>query len=314
MRIRGFRLSSSRDSTSYDDNDGEPGSPPSRVGSDLRAARERLGWTLPDLAAHLRIRLPFLQAIEEGRIGALPGNAYAVGFLRTYAQAVGLDPDEIARRFRAEAADVNRKTELSFPAPVPERGIPTGALILLGVVLVIGAYVGWYRMSGNSRPAAEPVAEVPARLAPLAEPRPQPGAAPPAPVNEPGALAAVVAPRPVLAPESPPPAQYGPPTPAAEPLPEGTRIVLRARLDAWMMVREKQGAVLLNRVMRAGESFPVPPKPLLLLTTGNAGRTEIMVDGAPAPALGNDGMIRRDVPLDPDALRNPAPRAPPPRG
>ena len=99
-----------------------------RVGADLCAARERLGWSLPAIAGHLRIRLPYLEAIEQGRIGDLPGNnAYAVGFVRTYAQSLGLDPDEIARRFRSETADINRKTELTFPVPVPERGVPAGA-------------------------------------------------------------------------------------------------------------------------------------------------------------------------------------------
>src|SRR5258708_2566842 len=75
----------------------------SGVGTDLRDARERLGWTLPAVAASLRIRLPYLEAIEAGRTRELPGNAYAVGFIRTYATAMGLDPDEICRRFRAEA-------------------------------------------------------------------------------------------------------------------------------------------------------------------------------------------------------------------
>ena len=77
-------------------------------------------------------------------------------------------PDEIARRFRAEAADINRKTELTFPAPVPERGVPAGAVVLLGAVLAIGAYVGWYRMSGDGQPAPDMVQPVPERLTPLA--------------------------------------------------------------------------------------------------------------------------------------------------
>ena len=124
-----------------------------RAGADLRAARERLGWPIEDVSAALRIRLPHLEALEEGRIDLLPGNAYAVGFLRTYARALGLDPDEIARRFKAEASEVNRRTELIFPAPMPQRGVPAGAVILLGVVLAIGAYAGWYRLSGR-RPAA----------------------------------------------------------------------------------------------------------------------------------------------------------------
>ncbi len=86
----------------------------SRVGAELRAARLRLGWALPDVAQELRIRLPFLEAIEDGRVGDLPGAAYAVGFVRTYAGALGLDPDEVSRRFRAEAHEVNRKPELTF--------------------------------------------------------------------------------------------------------------------------------------------------------------------------------------------------------
>ena len=110
-----------------------------RAGADLRAARERLGWSLPDVAAALHIRLHYLEALEEGRITALPGNAYALGFLRTYANALGLDPNEITRRFKAEAAAVTEKTELAFPMPVPERGVPAGAVVLLGVVLAVGA-------------------------------------------------------------------------------------------------------------------------------------------------------------------------------
>ena len=120
-------------STTAAEQDAAAGAP--RVGADLCAARRRLGWSLEGVAAALRIRLQFLTALEEGRIADLPGNAYALGFLRTYAAALGLDPTEMTRRFRAEAAEVNRLTRLSFPAPVPSRGVPTGAVVLLGMVL-----------------------------------------------------------------------------------------------------------------------------------------------------------------------------------
>ena len=280
-----------------------------RVGADLRAARERLGWTLPAIAAHLRIRLPFLEAIEDGRIGDLPGNAYAVGFVRTYAQSLGLDPDEIARRFRAEAADINRKTELAFPAPVPERGVPAGAVVLLGAILVIGAYAGWYRMTGNARPGSEAVLSVPPRLEPMIQ------AARPAPLlvtpSSPQAAASHVVPPPGPA-LSPASAAAAMPVPAIAPAPpapavlaaDGGRIVLRARSDAWMQVRDKAGPVVLNRVMRGGETWPVPGKGQFLLTTGNAGGTELLVDGVVAPPLGSDGTVRRDMPLDADQIRD----------
>jgi cytoskeleton protein RodZ len=301
--------------------EGADGTPPAapRVGADLCAARERLGWTLPAVASYLRIRLPYLEAIEQGRVRDLPGNnAYAVGFVRTYAQSLGLDPDEIARRFRSETVDINRKTELTFPAPVPERGVPAGALVMVGAVLMIGAYIGWYRVSGDGRSGLEPVKAVPARLAPLAEaPRPAPPPAPAAAAETPppavmaspsvspssAAAAAISGPAPVSALAAPAVASTGP-APVTAAAPDGSRIVLRAKADAWVQVRDKQGPVLLNRVMRAGETWPVPPKGQLLLTTGNAGGTELLVDGVVGPALGGDGAVRRDLPLDPDMIRD----------
>ena len=289
----------------------------SRVGADMRAARERLGWELPAVAAHLRIRLPYLEAIEDGRIDDLPGNAYAVGFLRTYAQSLGLDPDEVARRFREEATHINRKTELEFPAPIPERGVPAGAVVLLGVMLAIGAYAGWYKMTSSGRPDSEPVQPVPPRLMPLAEVPPPVRMAGEAPVEVPKEAPRDTAPvMPSISPSSAAaaipvavapvvPAAVTPPVVAPVIAPDGTRIVLRAKADAWMQVRDRQGNVLLNRVLRAGETWPVPANvgKAALLTTGNAGGTELLVDGLPTGSLGTDGAVRRDLPLDPDQIR-----------
>jgi cytoskeleton protein RodZ len=286
------------------------------VGAELAAARERLGWSLPDIAAHLRIRLPFLEAMEQGRLDLLPGNAYAMGFVRTYAKSLGLEPDDIARRFRPEVKQAARKPELAFPAPVPERGVPAGAVVLLGATLAVGAYIGWYRASGE-KPGAEPVRPVPERLAELVAPPPLPGLPPvtgapivavpatpaltPMPAVPPSSAAAAVVPG-AVAPALPVVAP--PPGIAQGALPEGTRIVLRARAEAWIQVRDRQGQVLLNRVLRQGETWPVPPKLSLLLTTGNAGGTELVVDGAATASLGADGAVRRDLALDADAIRD----------
>ncbi|HEY1935340.1 MAG TPA: RodZ domain-containing protein [Acetobacteraceae bacterium] len=340
-----------------------------RAGGDLRAARERLGWSIEMVADGLRIRRPHLEALEAGRIDLLPGNAYAVGFLRTYAAALGLDPDEIGRRFKAEAAGVNRRTELAFPTPMPERGMPAGALILLGVVLAVGAYAGWYRLSGEGRLPAETVIPVPQHLAPLAQqalpavaPRPDANAAQRAATSTAKlALAAVPAgtrPNSAASPLSPMSAPAGgpgaavpgsaaasgsavpasvaandavatavssaldatPPVPsisptsaAAAPMPpmsvtqlsaaDQTRIVVQATADAWIEVKDPTGNVLLNRVLHTGDSWPVPAQPGLVLTTGNAGGTELVVDGVASPLLGNPGAVRRDLPLDPDLIK-----------
>lgn len=277
-----------------------------RAGDDLRAARERVGWSLPDVAAALRIRLQHLEALEAGRVDALPGNAYTLGFVRTYAQMLGLDANEAARRFKAEAEAVTRKTRLTFPVPAPERGVPAGAVVLLGLVLAVGAYAGWYRLSGEGRLPAETSLQVPQRLAPLAEQAVRaPSNRPPAVVatvpapTEPPAQQAEAPPIPAISPSSAAAASV-PPVPAAGAM----RIVLRANADAWVQVRDRAGAVLLNRTLHSGETWDVPARPNLLLTTGNAGGTDLLVDGVASPSLGGSGAVRRDLPLDPDLIRD----------
>jgi cytoskeleton protein RodZ len=159
-----------------------------QVGAGLRAVRERLGWKLADVAGALRIRLPYLEAIERGDLAALPGPAYQTGFVRSYAQMLGLDSDEILRRFQAEGLGRAPKAQLSFPAPVPDRGVPSGAIALVGVVVVLIGYGLWYHFTSHERHLALTVPSVPANLAPLAVPP----KAPASPQPEPAAAQAAV--------------------------------------------------------------------------------------------------------------------------
>ncbi len=322
--------------------------PSARLGAELRTARQNLGWDLGDLARSLRIRQAYLEAIEAGRISDLPGTTYALGFVRAYASALGLPGEQVASRFRAESAEANVKPALSFPAPVPQRGVPAGALMLLGLIVLAGAYSGWYYISERQRTPAETVPPIPDQLQP-AQPKPAPSpqvasilpsASPPAPAPvqppvppvmpapttaKPASpvptqltqtpTAPVPAPTPaplpaVQAPGSPSTAVQMPPTEPA--LPPGTHIVVKASGDAWVTVRAKGGATLYSKLMHAGDSWPVPAdKPNLVLTTGNAGGTEIDVDGKAVEGLGAQGVVRHDIPLDVDVLKSgPLPPAP----
>ena len=279
----------------------------SRVGAELRMARQRQGWSLPDVSGTLRIRLPYLEAIEEGRLSDMPGNAYAVGFLRSYSTFLGLDAAEVARRFRAEAQEVNKKPVLAFPAPVPERGVPAGAVVLLGVLLAAGAYGAWYKLSGDTPGAAPVVPAVPERLAPLADraappsnPSPQVASilpAPSTPTPTPGAGPAAVPALPPPAPVAvvPPPAAAPPAMPA-----DASRMVLRFKGDGWVKIAEKGGRVVVpGRTVHAGDSVSVPKGEQLLLTLGNLAVTELLVDGVVVPL----GPGKANIPLDPDALK-----------
>jgi len=81
-----------------------------------------------------------------------------------------------------------------------------------------------------------------------------------------------------------------------------SRVTLTARQDSWLQVRDRDGSVVWTRTLRAGESYRVPNQLGLTLVTGNAGALDVIVDGKAAPSLGGNGIVRRNIPLDPDKL------------
>jgi cytoskeleton protein RodZ len=301
-----------------------------RLGEQLRDARIALGLSIEDMAASLRIRRVYLAALEEGRVRELPAPAYVLGFVRTYARALGLDDDDMVRRFReANVAAPVRRNDLVFPEPVPERGIPAGAVVMAGVVLVIGAYTAWFQWSGSGTRTVDTVPPMPARLeqaareaVPLAGTGTLPalppaasallsGATPPQfgvpprpatpPPGPPAAIAATAPTAPALA-----PAQSGSAALASASVPRGeeSRIQLRAKADSWITLRDRtNNQTVVSRLLKAGETLPIPPREGLLLTIGYAAGTEFIVDGLPTPAFPANVSVRRDIVMDPDRLK-----------
>ena len=135
------------------------------VGALLRASRVRIGEDLQDVALLLRIRYPYLEAIEGGRFEELPGKTYAVGFVRAYADHLGLDGEEVVRRFKAEAAgDEVSRTDLSFPTPIAEASVPGGAIVFMGLLIAILAYGAWYVSTSDENYLADLIEPIPERL------------------------------------------------------------------------------------------------------------------------------------------------------
>ena len=139
--------------------------PPLGTGEMLAIRREELGYSMAQAAEALRIRYVYLQAIEDGRYHDLPGTAYAIGFVRSYAEFLGLDPEEAVKRFKQEIHGLERAPSLSFPVPKPEGKVPGGALILISLLLIALGYGAWYFLNSSGRqisdflPSAAPVEE-----------------------------------------------------------------------------------------------------------------------------------------------------------
>ena len=140
-----------------------------RAGADLKAARERLGLSLDDVAVSLRIRVPHLEALEEGRISMLPGTAYALAFVRTYATALGLDAEEMVRATRPKPRSLDGGPNLCFRFRCRNAACRRALSCSWGSLLPSGFMPAGTAFSGEGRLPAEAVTSIPEHLAPLAE-------------------------------------------------------------------------------------------------------------------------------------------------
>ncbi len=158
------------------------------VGQTLREARRRRQIDLAEIEQATKIRGRFLLAIEHEEWGVLPGEAYIGGFIRSYANYLGLDGDRLAERHRQEVgasrpgerllgADPNqvvpRPTRPTHPrrrlAPRPLALLVSG--ILVAVLIAVGVFGG-----GGESPA--PPQPQPRREAAADRPSENPGMAP----------------------------------------------------------------------------------------------------------------------------------------
>ena len=119
------------------------------VGELLRKARESLRIPLDNAARMLHIRMRYLDAMEQGRIEDLPGLPYARGYLQSYATFLGLDKDEILRRFE----DIEKSIAASaiyFPQILNKQKTPSASLIWGGLAAAFVMYALWNVISSRS--------------------------------------------------------------------------------------------------------------------------------------------------------------------
>ena len=119
------------------------------IGSSLREARLRRELELSQIERDTRIRAKYLLALEDDRFEALPGLAYARGFLRTYADYLGLDAQRFVDEYNARFA---REEEPAPPPPHRIRGQRFAFdswLLVVPVVAVLLGLIAWQLSGGG---------------------------------------------------------------------------------------------------------------------------------------------------------------------
>ncbi|BCX17450.1 MAG: hypothetical protein KatS3mg117_1132 [Geminicoccaceae bacterium] len=187
-----------------------------RIGGALREARQARGEDLYAVAETLRIKPSYLFALEEGDLSMTPGRAYALGFLRSYADHLGFDGAEVVRLVKEALNAAPPAPELVVPQPRDDRR-PHGLLVAASILL-LGVLYGSWHILWRDQPVLERVAAVPGELGRVAaEMIAGPPSLPPAPPPPVVSRAAV-----------PPP----PPPPVAPRVGEAPPRVERAELQA----------------------------------------------------------------------------------
>jgi cytoskeleton protein RodZ len=138
------------------------------IGQELRAARTVRGEDLHDIAAFLRIRPAYLAALEQGDLSAIPGRPYAIGFVRSYGDYLGLDGQALVERLKAAVHGVTAPPELVCREPLSESRRPTAALVTASLMLASALYVGYHVFSADRGDAPEQVAQAQGELGVLA--------------------------------------------------------------------------------------------------------------------------------------------------
>ena len=288
---------------------GDPDAPLESVGQDLRKAREKRGEDLEHISRLLKIRKDFLQLLEEGSADALPGRAYAIGFVRSYANYLGLDGNDYVERLKAEIAGRGDKGDQpqASTAPPPERIWIQGQWIVAGLFAVALMYAGYYLIVSATRVTEQPVLPVPARLAAEAG-LPPSGSTPGTAAQAPAAAPAPVTP-PAAAAEAAQPAPAAPA--AAATLPAGraygtqntnSRITLRVHRASQVTVAGANNRVFISRTLQPGDTYIVPNIAGLRLNAPDSGAVELIVDGNSVGFAGENGVVANGMSLNPQDL------------
>ncbi|KAB2833850.1 MAG: hypothetical protein F9K49_06035, partial [Caedimonadaceae bacterium] len=117
---------------------------PQSVGTVLKTERLKHEKSLEEIARSLRISKRYLEIIEEGTKEDFPERVYALGFVRSYAVYLGLNAEDITKRFKAEVLGDHQQEPLVFLLPEAEVSSPRGMILVISAIVALLCIAGWY--------------------------------------------------------------------------------------------------------------------------------------------------------------------------
>ena len=303
------------------------------IGTELRAARERMGLTVNDLAARLRLEPRIVNVLEADEFSRLPAPAFVRGYLRALAKELGLDGAALIARFDAagdRAAPALNDFESRAPLQITSSSnIVRYTSVAVGLTMVVLVALWWrshsenfpilQQLSNEEPPPADPGPATPPLSysfdivthpddpiyrAPDAEPAPTSPVTPaPEPATAPAQASPSSAPLPSAAgthgddAHAAAPPDTGSAALPAGPGPSPSDIVLISSADAWIQVTDADGQRLYYNLLRPGREIRLGGRHPYQLVIGNAPAVRLRFAGQPVDLepLARDGVAHLEL-------------------
>src|SRR5262245_35994442 len=141
------------------------------IGNSLREARLRQGLEFPEIEHATKVRSKYLRALEDEHFDVLPAQTYVKGFLRTYAEYLGLDGQLYVDEYNSRYVGLEEESPLraSVRQPVQqERRFAGGVVlaVLAGIAVVTALVIAAWKFGSGSSPSNSPPAKSTAKKHP----------------------------------------------------------------------------------------------------------------------------------------------------
>nr|ALS89430.1 helix-turn-helix domain protein [uncultured bacterium] len=256
-----------------------------QLGERFREAREARGISISEASTATRILPRYLQAIEAGDVASLPGDVYARGFVRNYAQLLGLPAEEMVALYRKERGEPTAPIKI-VPAAVPPRTrsclIPSFFVTFFTVLLLLAAVYVVLNWTGMLTPPQTAEGSTPTAIPATPTTFPTPTDPPPDAIQSP-LPPTPSPPQPTIDPLAPTPAPEIP-TPDLSATPSAPVVVQafvandQTSQGSWFTVNA-DGVPAFNQLLRSGQSQTWSGQQEIFLNIGDISVVQLLLNG-----------------------------------
>ena len=300
------------------------------IGSLFIDARVKKSLTQEDVSRILKVRISAIKQIESGEELKSLGSAYSLGFLRSYAKLVDLDPENIIKNYKSSNGNKNIKFDYNFPSVTNEKKSLFPKIFLCTFIFSLVIYSSWYylninnldtenknitylendninldyvKIEDNNNSLLDNVDKTNSENVLISENKTSKIIIKEnfqnevVDNNEGGSKI-------LLEPNTLTETSISNETSAiANERTPKEEMVLKSSGNSWVEIEDLDGNLYLTRLMRSGETFVVPNKKGLTLSTGNAGVLSLTFGSLHISKLGSIGEVISSRPLNIEAFK-----------